>query len=199
MKSWSNSSTRVCSTSKTPRAVANLAPAAATRLDTLIVGRGDLETVLAGENLANSVLAGDIVDVGDISAALAAGATSERRSDSATTTHIGATGDINTLITASIVGDTTEGLSGGAGRVITLALGRVLRIVGSALCLVGRVLRLGGVLGATSLLGRPAHPVTLNVGRATYAIGGVRRRRRRVTIPARKAAREIGAAGGTGV
>jgi len=189
---------RSCSTSRTPRAAANFASAAATRLNALIVGRGDLETVLAGENLANPILAGDVVDVGYILATLAAGVTSERRSDSTTTTHIGAASDINTLITASVVGDTTEGLSSRASRVVAFALGRVLRLVGRVLCL-WRVLRLGGVLGVTSLCERATHPVTLNVGWAAYAIGGSRRRRRRETIPARKVAREIDAAGGAGV
>jgi len=129
--------------------------AAATRLNALVIGSGDLETTLAGANLAGSVIADHVIDVGDVLATLAVGVTPERRCNSATPTHLGVASDINALMTVPVVGNTTEGLSNGAGRIITFALGRVLRF-GRILCLgrilrLGRVLRLGGVLGATSL------------------------------------------------
>ena len=61
--------------------------AAETRINATIVGSGDLETILAGENLANSVIANGIIDVGDVLAVLATGGATERRSDSTTATY----------------------------------------------------------------------------------------------------------------
>ena len=59
-----------------------------TRFNATIVGRMDIETILAGENLASSVIAGDVIDVGDVLAVLSTGTgAAERRSNGATTTY----------------------------------------------------------------------------------------------------------------
>ena len=55
--------------------------------DATIARSMDLETILAGENLASSVIAGDVIDVGDVLAVLATGGATERRSNSATATY----------------------------------------------------------------------------------------------------------------
>ena len=119
--------------------------AADTGVNALIAGGRDLETILAGENLASSGIAGNAIDMGEILAVLAIGTiTAERRGNSATTTcspvfstamctaknnvlttlWIGL--DVNTVITVSAVGDTTDGFSGVTGGGIALPLGRVL-------------------------------------------------------------------------
>jgi len=61
--------------------------AAASRFNALIAGIGDIETTLAGDNLASTVIAGDLIDVGDVLAVFPIGVTTERRSNSATTTY----------------------------------------------------------------------------------------------------------------
>ena len=61
--------------------------AAETGVNATIVGSGDLETILAGENLASSVVADDVLDVGNVLAVLATGGATERRSNSTTTTY----------------------------------------------------------------------------------------------------------------
>ena len=123
--------------------------AAATRVNATIVGGRDLETIVAGENLASSVVAGDLIDVGDVLAVLATGGATERRSNRATTTYnpavsiavraarkkktrtmLGIARNINALVTASIAGDTTQGLPSGARRIVALPLGGVLRVGG---------------------------------------------------------------------
>ena len=60
--------------------------AAETRINTTIVGSRDLESILAGEDLASSVIADDIINVGDVLAVLATSGATERRSNSTTTT-----------------------------------------------------------------------------------------------------------------
>jgi len=61
--------------------------AAETGFNATIIGSMDIEAVLAGENLASSVIADDVIDVGDGLAVLATGGATERRSNSATTTY----------------------------------------------------------------------------------------------------------------
>ena len=60
--------------------------AAETGVDATIVGSGNLESILAGENLTNSVVADGVIDVGDVLAVLAPGCATERRSNGTTTT-----------------------------------------------------------------------------------------------------------------
>ena len=63
--------------------------AAGTRVDATIARSMDIEAILAGENLASTVIADDVIDVGDALAVLATGTTTERtrRSNSTTTAY----------------------------------------------------------------------------------------------------------------
>lgn len=174
------------------------ASAMETRFDATIAGSGNLETRLARENLASSVVAENSVDVRDTLAILAIGdVTPERRTNDATTaygptvsitiyaaktrslTTLGVFFDINTIITTSTVGDTTDGLFRRASGIIALPLGRALR--------------------ATPVWEVATHPITLAVGWLAHTIGGVLRRRRRVALIACEVAREVDTTEGTGM
>jgi len=148
------------------------------RFKATIAGSSDLKAGLAGENLASPVIAEDFINVWNALAVLAIGdVTPERRSNGATTTALGVTFNINTVMTASTVGDTTDSLSGSASRVIALPPGETLR--------------------ATPVREVPTHPITLAVWWPADTIGGICRRGRRVTIPARKVARALDTTEGT--
>lgn len=56
-----------------------------TAFDATIVGGGNIETGLAGDNLASSVFAGDLIDVVNIPAILAIGDITPERSGATTT------------------------------------------------------------------------------------------------------------------
>ena len=176
----------------------SLANTAGSILDAGVVGRGGLETLLAGANFTSLIFAGDLVDVSDSLAVLAiCWVDPGRRSNGATTayssvlnidigavrtgslTALGITIDVNAVIATSTVGETTDGLSSRASRGIVPLLGKTLR--------------------ATSMWEVPAHPITLAVGWLADAVGGVRRRGRRVAIVTRKVARTVGAAEGLSV
>jgi len=195
--------------------------AAEARVNATIVGSRNLETVLAGEYLASSVIAGDLIYIGDVLAVLATGGTTERRSDGTSATYnqtlsitvrtakkktltaLRIARNIGTLVTASIVGDTAHGFPSRAGRVIAPPLGGILRIGGvlrvGGILRVGRILRVGGILRATSAWEAPTLPITLAVWCLAYTLGGVCRRERRVTILTCKAARTVDAAGRRGM
>ena len=167
-----------------------------TKIDASIVGMGDLETMLAGQNLASSVVAEDFFDVRDSLAVFAIGnVTPERRSNSASTTYgpvlsiamrtararslttLGIGFDINTVMSFPAVGDTTHGLANRASRVVTPSPGKTLR--------------------ATPVWEGPTHPIALAVGRLVGTLGRICAGRRSATLLAHKVARTLDATEGT--
>jgi len=154
-----------------------LADAIETGLSAAIVGTGDREIVLAGDNRASALIADDLVDVGDSLAVHAIGdVISKGRSNHATTTALSIGVDVNAVVTLATVGNTTHGLASIASPIIAFPAGEALR--------------------TTSAWVVPTHPVALAVGRLAGTLGRVVTGRRSIPFLARKVAGRLDVAHG---
>jgi len=153
-----------------------------TAFNATVTSGGDFEISLARLDLAGSVIAKDIVDVGDSLAVLAVGGVvPERRSNGATTTTLRVRESINTINTFSTTGDATccRLIGRARRRLVTFSPGDSLR--------------------TTSAREGPAHTIAFGVGSHAGTLRRVCTRGSSITVRTLEVTRTLDATEGSGV